>query len=760
MHLVFVAGMIQAYDLFDTWTRIAFITATDRTLKTHLFIDNLRWAVGSITAIVGAMMLVDPHQFHAPVYAALQPQLLVWGAALILIGIGLITVAALAVAGPVQVAMYCLTGGALLALAYGLALVTGWPKASPWLILGLATLLIPFLPRTYEWPAPPVVSDLLVLVVGVVNAVTGLALLAAPDRFTTTPDRMPGQYLPWFGAALVIFAVALWLAQLLLAPPRGPYSAAHVLAGGTMLAFAAAWLLPMNDWIGIAYFGGFGALVTAFPWMEHFLRGINPRSMQTRLVLALCYLSAVPLVLVAALISQAVLASTPAGNEAALNAAQDLSLSILLAFVIVAVLIGIYLAQWLSAPMRVLANASDRLAEGDVSAPLPLSNVAEIADVANAFGEMRSFLAARSEEQQRLVAELDATISAIADAVLIVDPLGRTVRANAAASLLGYSDDPSEFPLLTLPRLINPESPEGRVVPLEETPMGRALRGETVRGVLAVVYPPTGEPIWVSISAGPIRSEAGDMLGAVATFVDITPLRKLQDEQEDLIHTVGHDLRGPLSVIQGQAQMLTRIANRIGMDARVVSSADAIAANTRRMDVMIRDLVDSARLESGQLQLHRREFDLGEAVSSLLATSAAIMDVRRVRVTIPPELPPVMADPDRLERILTNLLSNALKYSGADAEVRLDAANADRLITVSVTDAGVGIPEEEIPHLFDRYYRATGTRRAEGLGLGLYIARELVVAHGGTIWVESEPGKGSTFSFTLPIAERERATAT
>jgi two-component system phosphate regulon sensor histidine kinase PhoR len=111
-----------------------------------------------------------------------------------------------------------------------------------------------------------------------------------------------------------------------------------------------------------------------------------------------------------------------------------------------------------------------------------------------------------------------------------------------------------------------------------------------------------------------------------------------------------------------------------------------------------------------------------------------------------------MADPSRLERILTNLISNALKYSPPEAEVVVRAERVDSCLQVSVVDRGIGIAPEDLPHLFERFYRTRGSRKAEGLGLGLYITRMLVEAHGGRIWAESELGKGSTFSFTLPLA--------
>jgi len=184
----------------------------------------------------------------------------------------------------------------------------------------------------------------------------------------------------------------------------------------------------------------------------------------------------------------------------------------------------------------------------------------------------------------------------------------------------------------------------------------------------------------------------------------------------------------------------------------LLESVGAISRSARRMNVMIQDLVDAARLEGGQLKLKIQAIDLADYLGDLLKRSATIMDVRRLQLDVPANLPPAAADYDRLERIVSNLLSNALKYSPPDKSVIIRARRRESLIEVAVQDFGAGIRAEDIPHLFERFYRARGQHKVEGIGLGLYITRMLVEAHGGSIRVDSEPGKGSTFSFSLPLA--------
>jgi signal transduction histidine kinase len=191
-------------------------------------------------------------------------------------------------------------------------------------------------------------------------------------------------------------------------------------------------------------------------------------------------------------------------------------------------------------------------------------------------------------------------------------------------------------------------------------------------------------------------------------------------------------------------------------DERERRSIEAIIAGARRMNAMIQDLVDSARLESGQLRLERVPIELGAFLSDLKVRLAGVMEMDRVRVETPAGMPPVLADPNRLERIFTNLLSNALKYSDPGTEVTVRLQQRDGKVVASVSDRGRGIAPDEMELLFQPFLR---TRRAlerrEGLGLGLYITKRLVEAHDGELWVESELGKGSTFSFTLPVARSE-----
>jgi signal transduction histidine kinase len=224
--------------------------------------------------------------------------------------------------------------------------------------------------------------------------------------------------------------------------------------------------------------------------------------------------------------------------------------------------------------------------------------------------------------------------------------------------------------------------------------------------------------------------------------VTIRRLRETTDQREDLLRAVSHDLRNPLQIVFIQAQRLQRDA----VDDRRRRAAAIITAG-RRMDRMLRDLADSARAESGRLDIAPSPIALHPFVGDLLATSDGVIDAARVENAVPPGLPPVLADPDRLDRIFANLVGNALKYSRERVVVR--AAEDGDAVRVTVEDRGPGISDGDLPRIFERYYRGQ-RHEGEGLGLGLYIVRKMVEAHGGRIWAHSEAGVGSSFCFTLP----------
>lgn len=352
-------------------------------------------------------------------------------------------------------------------------------------------------------------------------------------------------------------------------------------------------------------------------------------------------------------------------------------------------------------------------------------------------------------ELERQAAELMAILDSIADGLIVYDSVGQIVRINATAqAMLGLSDQEQKLPLAERMRLRSFAESDGKPLGAEQSPVYRALHDEVVKSEILRVTDAEGTQRWIAASAAPVRLPSGEIGGAVATFMDVTHLQQMRDRMEDFVRMLSHDLRTPLATANLQAHLLTRTAE---LHEAVHKRAQTIIRATSRMEHMIRDLVDATRLETGHHKVELRPVEVRPFLVELTQRLAGVMEVGRVRTDVAESLPAVQADPDRLERILVNLLSNALKYSPAGSEVTIRARAVTDAVAISVCDQGPGIVADEVPHLFDRYFRAQRADRShtDGLGLGLYITRLLVQAHGGHITVESTPGQGSKFTVTL-----------
>jgi PAS domain S-box-containing protein len=368
--------------------------------------------------------------------------------------------------------------------------------------------------------------------------------------------------------------------------------------------------------------------------------------------------------------------------------------------------------------------------------------------------------------QQALAVErewLAVTLHGIGDGVIATDTEGRVTLMNPVAqALTGWSEDEARGRPLEEVFPIVDEGTGHRC----ENPALKALATRAVQEMAngTVLVARDGKERVIADSAAPILAQDGLVIGAVLVFRDVSEnhraarererllaeVQRRAAQQEEFISVVSHDLRAPLTSVQGNAQLLQRVADNPEMVSR---SAGAIYTSAQRMNRIIQDLVDSTRLESGQLVLHLTPVDVASFTVDLKERMAGVMDTERLSIEMMEVPPPALADPDRLERILTNLISNALKYSTDEVVVKVEGFEEG--VKVSVADHGPGIPPRDLPHLFERFFRVEGTRKKEGLGLGLYITRMLVEAHGGRIWVESEVGGGSVFSFILPMLRED-----
>jgi PAS domain S-box-containing protein len=280
--------------------------------------------------------------------------------------------------------------------------------------------------------------------------------------------------------------------------------------------------------------------------------------------------------------------------------------------------------------------------------------------------------------------------------------------------------------------------------------------GGSYQSEFRIIRPDNGQLVWLESRGRAVADGSGRVSKLTGLTLDISERKALEHMQRDFIANVSHELRNPLSTIKGYAQLARR---RKLYDDRAIG---AILSQTDQLGRLVEDLLEASKLEVGRLELMPKRMDLVARVLAAAEQAQTTTQVHRVRVEAPNRPLEGRWDPDRLGQVLQNLLSNAIKYSpaGGDIVVRVEAAG--REARVAVHDQGIGLAPEALPNLFGRFYRAgivSGT--IQGLGLGLYISKELVEAHGGRLWAESNgPGQGSTFYLALPLdSNADRADA-
>ncbi len=358
---------------------------------------------------------------------------------------------------------------------------------------------------------------------------------------------------------------------------------------------------------------------------------------------------------------------------------------------------------------------------------------------------------ARREEIERANAaethaRQEALLDSMIEGVLVLDENGRVEFANRAfaqmfnitGSLLGKTVIEA-LRVHEIADLVERAGTEGRV-------SGQELRL------------PGAPERWLQINASAITNNEGRQLGTVVVFHDQTQLKKLEGTREEFVANVSHELRTPLSLIKGYAETLLDGAK----DNPEVATKflQTIDRNARRLDLLIQDLLTISALESGRVALVFGSVKVHLLGERMLADFKSRAEARHVtlRHAVPPLL--VRADEARLEQVLGNLLENAIKYGRENGTVTLGGRSLnDDKVELFVQDDGPGIPGDALERVFERFYRVDKARSREqgGTGLGLSIVKHIVQGHGGRVWVESAPGQGAKFCFTLPIADSDKA---
>jgi PAS domain S-box-containing protein len=402
-------------------------------------------------------------------------------------------------------------------------------------------------------------------------------------------------------------------------------------------------------------------------------------------------------------------------------------------------------------PIRAVTESALAIGSGNLDQVVSVMSRDELGQLANAFNTMarqlRDYRQSHHAKLLRAQQTSQATIDSFPDPVLVVDQEGRVELANPAARhLLGVRAD---GPGAGLPLAWQP--PQAL-----ERPLAEALREQ--RAYLpegfdqAVVLRDGGRERFFLPRLLPIRDPYGGTLGAAVLLEDVTRFRLLDEVKSNLVATVSHELKTPLTSIRLALHFLLEEAPGPLTAKQLELLLDA-RDNAERLLAMINNLLDLARLEEGRSRLDLRP-EPPEALLKLAADSVrprAEDEGVDVVVDAPADLPPVAADVLQLGHALHNLLDNALVHTPRGGRIALRAEAADGTVTLSVADTGAGIPTEFLPHVFERFFRVPGMSQPSGTGLGLAIVREIVTAHGGTVSCESRPGEGTVFRLKLPV---------
>jgi len=416
----------------------------------------------------------------------------------------------------------------------------------------------------------------------------------------------------------------------------------------------------------------------------------------------------------------------------------------------VATVIAVVLSRSILGPILSVTHATRAMSRGNYDQVVPATTRDELGELAVAFNAMahriREYQQAGTAKLVRAQQTAQATIDAFPDPVVVVDPAGSVERANPAARrILGISASDVALPW-TLP-----------------TPLHAAM-SDVLGG--RPDYLPTGveqalclrddghERFYLPRVLG-MRDDDGP-LGAAVVLQDVTKFRLVDQFKSDMVSTVSHELKTPLTSIQMAVHLL--LEEVVGpLAPKQVELLMAARQDSDRLLAMVNDLLDLTRIEQGQVRL-----DLKPAASTDLVSQAIARFEAKARDTgielsgnVAFGLPPVEVDLDRVEHVFDNLIGNALAHTPRGGSVRVAVDLDGNSIRFAVTDTGEGISSEHLARIFERFYRVPGSRASGGAGLGLAIAREIVVAHGGQIDASSEVGQGTTFTFRLPAAQAE-----
>ncbi len=370
----------------------------------------------------------------------------------------------------------------------------------------------------------------------------------------------------------------------------------------------------------------------------------------------------------------------------------------------------------------------------------------------SAFAAQAAIAVRNARLYSELVAEkqrLDAVIENSADGIMILEPDLRIEMINRALlRMTGWSrEDALGQPyhkVLALQNATGRDLHEMENVEQELPRQGTVY----VEGELAKSG---GSRVVVGVRYTPLWDEAGHLRNIIVNVVDITRYREAEEMKSTFISVISHELKTPVALIKGYATTLAR-EDAQWDEETLREGLRVIEEESDRLNALIDNLLDASRIQAGVLKLELGDVNIPRLVRQVVERFSTQTDRHQFEVDFPDDFPIVLADEERLRQVLNNLISNAIKYSPEGGIIRIGGWADEESVTVYVADQGIGIPPEEQGRLFQRFYRVDSSlrRKTQGAGLGLFLCKSLIEAHGGRIWFRSEPGKGSTFFFSLP----------
>ncbi len=463
-------------------------------------------------------------------------------------------------------------------------------------------------------------------------------------------------------------------------------------------------------------------------------RGFNPRFNQVMLM------AASPVIQDGEVSSILLLASPIVSIEATVSALRRIILMASAISLIFSLVLSYFFSRSLTRPLQKISEAARDLASGNLQRRIEVHTEDELGQLAQDFNYLSSALEKTINHLHQEKRETENILLHMAEGVVAIDEEGKITSVNPALlkKLKWEGEAPSGlhlsqlFPKSEIQEIFFRALKEGR----EEAQEFQIENGDHL--ILHVT---------------PLKEEE-KVYGVVGVFQDITELRQLEELRRDFLANVSHELRTPLTSIQG---FVEAIMDGVISDEELKKKyLEVIHRETLRLSRLIHDLLDLSLMESKKIEWEVNPLSLSQMIDQVLLKLMPQIEDKKIQIKkdFPPRIPLALGNTDRIEQVLINLLSNALIFSPPESIIEIKAWREEKEVAISIKNQGEGIPEKDIPHLFERFYRVEKSRSREkgGTGLGLAIVKQIIENHGGTIRVESQSQEGTAFIFTLPIA--------